>query len=39
MEPGCPLTAEDSAPREPSLSLTRAELMNIVEDAIARLTR
>jgi L-fuculose-phosphate aldolase len=39
MEPGCPLTAEDSAPREQSLSLTRAELMNIVEDAIARLTR
>ena len=39
MEPGCPLTAEDSAPHEQSLSLTRAELMNIVEDAIARLTR
>lgn len=39
MEPGCPLTAEDSVPREHLLSLTRAELMSIVEDAISRLTR
>ena len=39
MEQGCPLTSEDSAPREHLLSLTRAELMNIVEDAISRLTR
>jgi L-fuculose-phosphate aldolase len=39
MEPGCPLTAEDSAPRDHLLSLTRAELMSIVEDAISRLTR
>jgi L-fuculose-phosphate aldolase len=39
MEPGCPLTAEDSVPPEHLLSLTRAELMSIVEDAISRLTR
>jgi L-fuculose-phosphate aldolase len=38
-EPGCPLTAEDTASLEPRLSLSRAELMSIVEDAIARLMR
>lgn len=38
-EPGCPLTAEDTASNEHRLSLSRAELMNIVEDAISRLMR
>jgi len=39
VEPGCPLTAEDTAAREHRLSLTRAELLSIVEDAVARLSR
>lgn len=34
-----PLCAEDTATREPRLSLTRAELMGLFEDAISRLTR
>ena len=38
-EPGMPLTAEDTAAGEGRLSVSRAELMSIVEDAIARLTR
>jgi L-fuculose-phosphate aldolase len=38
-EPGCPVTAEDTGSHEPRLSLSRAELMNIVEDAISRLMR
>ena len=39
MEPGCPLTAEDTATGEHRVTLTRAEVLGIVEDAIARLTR
>ena len=39
VEPGCPLTAEDTATGEHRVTLTRAEVLGIVEDAIARLTR
>jgi L-fuculose-phosphate aldolase len=39
VEPGCPLTSEDTASLEHRLSLTRAELISIVEDAINRVTR
>ena len=42
VEPGSPLAAEDTEVAdtpEPKLSLTRAELISIIEDAIARLPR
>jgi L-fuculose-phosphate aldolase len=39
VQPGCPLSAEDTAALEPRLSLTRAELLSIVEDAISRASR
>lgn len=40
VEPGSPLAAEDVEGREqPRLTLTRSELMSIVEDAISRLAR
>jgi len=39
IEPGYPLAAEDTEPREPRLSLTRSELLSIVQDAISRLER
>lgn len=39
VQPGYPLTAEDCEPQEPRLSLTRSELLSIVQDAISRLER
>ena len=38
-EPDSPLTAEDTGSHEGRLSLTRTELLSIVEDAIGRVTR
>jgi L-fuculose-phosphate aldolase len=39
IQPGIPIAAEEAEPREPRLSLTRAELLSIVQDAISRLER
>jgi L-fuculose-phosphate aldolase len=39
VQPGTPLAAEDVEPCEPRLSLTRSELLSIVQDAISRLER
>ena len=39
MEPTYPVTAEDAEPKEERLSVTRSELMGIVEDAISRILR
>ncbi|HYP05299.1 MAG TPA: class II aldolase/adducin family protein [Bryobacteraceae bacterium] len=39
IQPDHPLAAEQTATREPRLSLTRSELMSIVQDAISRVER
>jgi L-fuculose-phosphate aldolase len=39
IQPGCPIPAEEIPAQEPRLSLTRSELLSIVQDAISRLER